>query len=80
MWKPEDHGWNWVGHAKFAEKLGVSYPLYMIEEESMGKIFGEEVFIPLSIFIDVEGRVVEVFPGWNAQAEQRIHKLLNLTN
>jgi len=64
---------------EFAEKLGVSYPLYMIDEKSMGEIFGEEVFIPLSIFIDEEGRVVEVFSGWNAQSEQRIHKLLNLT-
>ena len=63
---------------EFAEKLGVSYPLYMINEKSIGEIFGEELFVPLSIFMDEEGRVVDIFAGWNAQSERRIHRLLDL--
>lgn len=60
----------------FAKRLGISYPLYMIDEESIGMIFGEEVFVPLSILIDEAGRVVEVLAGWNTESEQRIHQLL----
>ena len=64
------------GVQAFAKQLGISYPLYMIDEESIGMIFGEEVFVPLSVLIDEVGRVVEVFAGWNAESEQRIHQLL----
>ncbi len=61
---------------KFADQLGVTYPLYRIDEENVGKIFGEEVFIPLSFLIDEKGRVAEVFEGWSPQSQRRIHQLL----
>ena len=62
--------------ARFAQGLGVTYPLYRIGEEAVAKIFGEEVFIPLSILIDEKGQVVDVFEGWSPQSQQRIHQLL----
>ena len=62
--------------ADFARELGVTYPLYRIGEEAVAKIFGEEVFIPLSILIDEKGQVVDVFEGWSPQSQQRIHQLL----
>jgi thiol-disulfide isomerase/thioredoxin len=60
----------------FARELGVTYPLYRIGEEAIATIFGEEVFIPLSILIDEKGQVVDVFEGWSPQSQQRIHQLL----
>ena len=63
---------------EFAEKLGISYPLYKIDEGGIAEIFGDQVFIPLSILIDRKGRVVDIFAGWNAQSERRIHRLLDL--
>ncbi len=62
--------------ARFAQELGVTYPLYRIGEEAVAKIFGEEVFIPLSILIDEKGQVVDVFEGWSPESQQRIHQLL----
>ena len=62
--------------ARFAQELGVTYPLYRIGEEAVAKIFGEEVFIPLSILIDEKGQVVDVFEGWSPQSRQRVHQLL----
>jgi len=62
--------------ARFAQELGVTYPLYRIGEEAVAKIFGEEIFIPLSILIDEKGQVVDVFEGWSSQSQQRIHQLL----
>ena len=65
-----------AGIKNFAAQLGVTYPLYTIDEENVGKIFGEEVFIPLSFLIDEKGRVAEVFEGWSPQSQRRIHQLL----
>ena len=62
--------------AGFARELGVTYPLYKIGEEAIAQIFGEEVFIPLSILIGEKGQVVDVFEGWSPQSQQRIHQLL----
>ena len=62
--------------ARFAQELGVTYPLYRIGEAAVAKIFAEEVFIPLSILIDEKGQVVDVFEGWSPQSQQRIHQLL----
>ena len=62
--------------ARFAQELGVTYPLYRIGEEAVAKIFGEKVFIPLSILIDEKGQVVDIFEGWSPQSQQRIHQLL----
>ncbi len=61
---------------RFAQDLGVTYPLYRIGETAVAKIFGEEVFIPLSILIDEQGQVVDVFEGWSPQSQHRIHQLL----
>ena len=61
---------------EFADNLGVSYPLYLLGEESMGGVFGDEVFVPLSVVVDKEGQVIDLFAGWNAQSERRIRALL----
>ena len=62
----------------FAERLRVSYPLYSIDAEGISRIFapGKE-FVPLSIFVDSEGRVAEIFAGWNPETERRIEEMLN---
>ena len=62
--------------AKFAADLGVSYPLYTVDEESVTRIFGQEVFIPFSILVDEEGRVADVFEGWSARSQRKIRELL----
>ena len=60
----------------YAAELGVSYPLYMTDQESVSRIFDQEVFLPFSLLIDAEGRVTEVFEGWSARSQRRIRELL----
>ena len=61
----------------FARKLGVSYPLYRIDEADIEKVFGgDQAFVPLSILVDEKGRVADVFSGWSTETEKRIAKLL----
>ena len=57
---------------QYAAELGVSYPLYLMNEDSVSKIFDQAMFIPLSMFVDEEGRVVDVFEGWSIQSQNRI--------
>lgn len=61
-----------------AEGLGVRYPLYLMEEySSLEQILQlENVSIPLSILVDKEGRVVDVYSGWSPESERRILDLL----
>ncbi len=61
----------------FARKLGVSYPLYRIDEAGIEKVYGgDQAFVPLSILVDKKGRVADVFAGWSPESEKRIAKLL----
>lgn len=61
----------------FAEELGISYPLYRIDQPAFESLFaGEEMFVPLSILIDERGAVVDVFAGWSPESERRIRWLL----
>ena len=61
----------------FARKLGVSYPLYRLDEAGIEKVFGgDQAFVPLSILVDEKGRVADVFSGWSTETEKRIVKLL----
>ncbi len=61
----------------FARKLGVSYPLYRIDEAGIEKVFGgDQAFVPLSILVDEKGRVEDVFSGWSSETEKRIARLL----
>ncbi len=61
----------------YARELGVSYPLYRIDEANIEKVFGgDQAFVPLSILVDEKGRVADVFEGWSTESERRIAKLL----
>ena len=61
----------------FADRLGVTYPLFKTNKESIARIFKTgEVFIPFSILIDPQGHVQDILVGWSPAAEEKILKLL----
>ena len=64
------------GVREFARSLGVTYPLYRLDAADIGKVFSGLVYIPQSILIDEDGRVVKVFSGWSAETERQIQQLL----
>ena len=60
----------------YARDLGVSYPNYLLEPESLEKIFaGGEVFVPCSILVDEGGRVADSHAGWGEQARRKLDRL-----
>ena len=63
---------------QFGDRLGVTYPLYRTNPESVQRIFQSgEMFIPLSLVVDSQGRVVDLMAGWNADSERKFEELLN---
>ncbi len=62
---------------KFGEQLGVTYPLFRTNPATIQRVFPSgEMFIPLSLVVDANGRVVDVMAGWNAETERKIRKLI----
>ena len=62
---------------QFGDRLGVTYPLYRTNPESVQRIFKSgEIFIPLSLVVDNQGRLVDIMAGWNPESERKFEKLL----
>ena len=60
------------------KKLGVTYPIFTTDERIFPTLFaGDEIFIPLTYFVDAEGIVVDVFKGWSPQTQERIESLIH---
>jgi len=65
------------GVYEYARSLGVDYPLYLVEKETLEAIFGSPAFpIPLSLVTDDSGRLSDVLSGWNLGTEQAISLIL----
>ena len=62
---------------QFGERLGVTYPLYRTNPESVQRIYKSgEIFIPLSLVVDSQGRLVDIMAGWNADSERKFERLI----
>jgi peroxiredoxin len=66
------------GVQPFVDRLGVSYPLYLADPAKVGeRLFsGDQFYIPLSMLVDGEGQVLDVYSGWSPETEERILELL----
>ena len=65
------------GVLEFARKMGVKYPVYLVEKETLESIFGTASFpIPLSLYTDEKGKLTTVFTGWTPETEQGIEDIL----
>jgi peroxiredoxin len=54
--------------AKFAKDMGVNYPI-LIGKESVGEAYGGVQFLPLSVYIGRDGKVVDKAFGLKGKAE-----------
>ena len=60
----------------YARGLGVTYPVYLLEQADLKKIFaGDERFVPFSILVDEQGRVVDSHAGWGEEAKRKLDRL-----
>ena len=47
------------------DKVGIQYPNYLADASLVESIYSTgEVFVPLSLLVDGEARVLEIFAGW----------------
>lgn len=64
----------------FVKRVGVTYPVCAIEPAELDKLFTtQDVGIPLSILLDEELRIVDVFHGWSAETRRRLAELARPT-
>lgn len=65
------------GVRAFAKKLGVEYPVYLVDKETLESVFKSALFpIPLSLTTDDSGKLDKVLLGWNQAAEKEIELML----
>ncbi len=60
----------------FTESVGATYPIWLVDDERFGDIYiGDEVFVPMSVLLDDQGRVLRVFGGWSPQTAEALREL-----
>jgi thiol-disulfide isomerase/thioredoxin len=62
----------------YLKERSIPYPNFVLGEQDVEKVFSSgQLTIPLSLVLDEEGRVVEVYSGWSADTRDRIETLLS---
>ena len=56
----------------FLKQLGVTYPVFLANEDASGLLFPSAPELPLSLLIDAEGNVIDTFSGWNLKTQRRM--------
>jgi len=65
------------GVRAFADRMGVSYPVYLVEPATLSAVFGSPDFpVPLSLLTDSSGKLAKVLTGWNLSTAKEIASLL----
>jgi len=60
-------------------KREVTYPILITDEAGMETLYPTgQATVPVSILLDPQGRVLEIFPGWSAKTEQALRNLAEL--
>ncbi|MCK5795473.1 MAG: TlpA family protein disulfide reductase, partial [Anaerolineales bacterium] len=65
------------GVLAFSKRLGISYPVYLVDKKTLESIFGSSSFpIPLSLLTDESGKLKQVFKGWNSETKKDLARIL----
>ncbi|MFQ5767689.1 MAG: ASPIC/UnbV domain-containing protein [Acidobacteriota bacterium] len=60
----------------FLKRLGVTYPVYTLDPDGVAALFStRDVPIPLSVLLDGDSRIVQVFQGWSKATRRRLEAL-----
>ena len=61
----------------YLEKLGVNYPIYVADRESLEALFprSDDIGVPLSLIVDEKGVAQELLSGWTATTRKRLAEL-----
>jgi len=59
------------------KKRSIRYPNFRLDDAAVKSIYASaDIFVPLSILLDDKGKVLDMFPGWNAKARERVLALI----
>ncbi len=62
----------------FLESLGITYPSYFADTAEVAALFrGANIFVPMSILLDENGRPARVFSGWSPATETALEELVS---
>ena len=62
----------------FRESLGITYPSYFSDTAEVAGLFrGDNIFVPMSILLDEDGRPARVFSGWSPETQAAFEELVN---
>ncbi len=60
----------------FLESLAITYPVYTSADPRVPELYaGGEIFIPLSVLVDDQGRVLQVLGGWSPETATALSEL-----
>lgn len=61
---------------RYLQRFGITYPIFLADERAIAQIYvTDEASVPLSILLDEEGKVTEVFGGWSKQSMEKLERL-----
>jgi peroxiredoxin len=64
--------------AGYVQGANVAYPIYTTETSVMESLFPRgEVVVPVTVLLDAEGRVSEVYSGWSKRSEEALRRLVS---
>ncbi len=62
----------------FLDSLGITYPTYFADTDEVAALFrGANLFVPMSILLDENGRPARVFSGWSPATEAALEELVS---
>lgn len=62
--------------AGYVAERRISYPIFITDEAAMEQIYPSgEATVPLTVLLDEEGTVLEIYSGWNARSERALGAL-----
>ena len=65
----------------FLDSLGITYPSYFADTDEVAALYrGANIFVPMSILLDENGRPARVFSGWSPQTEAALEELVSTSH
>lgn len=62
---------------RYAAEREVGYPLYTVTPEALDLLYPTgEATVPVTLLLDADGRVLDVYSGWSARSRAAIERLV----
>ena len=59
----------------------VTYPIYTTDATALGALYPRgEATVPLTVLIDGDGRILEIYSGWSEESERALGRLTGLAS